>query len=231
MSDGRITPDEFARLMALPEAHAERRRAESTAEFAAMKAMYAAFEADAATPAVEDAAIRDELARRLAASRPVASAAPPRGAPASPRPASTRGGGFGAMFAALFGPSGGRAVAFAVLLVVAGLGAWTMTRRPREDVMRGEHAGAFAITATARPGRLDLTWPAAAGADAYRAVLLGPDLGELARVDLGSATAWTVRRDSLPAGLESGRALSLEVQALQRGVVISRTPAREIRLP
>ena len=228
MSDGRITPDEFARLIALPESHPDRRRAEATAEFAGMKAMFAAFEADAAAQSSEDGAIRDDLARRMSSSLPATTAGPAgRTAPRAARAPRTGGG----WLAALFGPVAVRSVGFAALVVVAGLGVWTMARRPREDVVRGERANAFAITATARPGALDLGWPAVAGADAYRVVLLGTDLGEVARFDLGDATRWSIRRDSLPAGLASGAAISVEVQALQRGVQLSTTPAREIRLP
>ena len=226
MNDERITPDEFARLIALPEADPERRRAEATAEFAGMKVMFAAFEADAAAPSSEDGAIRDELARRLATPLPSSST----GRAALPRTAKAPGGSSG-WFAALFGPVGLRAVGYAVLVVVAGLGVWTMTRRPREDVVRGEHANAFAITPTVHPGALDLAWPAVAGADAYRVVLLGADLGEVARFDLGDATRWSMRRDSLPAGLASGASISAEVQALQAGAVLSTTPARAIRVP
>ena len=229
MSEGRITPEEFAQLMALSDSDPERRRAEGTAEFAGMKAMLAAFESEAVTSAGDDAAIRGELARRLASQLP--SPAAGRAAPPLPRAAKTQRGNSGGWLAALFGPVGARAAAFAVLLVVAALGVWTMKRGPHEDVIRGEHAGTFAITATPGSGTLDLTWPAVSGADGYRAILLGADLGEISRIDLGNATTWTLRHDSLPAGLASGAAISVEVQALQKGVELSSTPARAIRLP
>ena len=82
-----------------------------------------------------------------------------------------------------------------------------------------------------RAGALELAWPAVPGADGYRVLLLGADLGEVGRIDLGDATTWTVRRDSLPAGLAPGAAISVEVQALEHGVELSSTPARAIRLP
>ena len=229
MTDERITPDEFARLMALPEADPERRRAESTAEFAGMKALFTAFEAEGATRGPEDDAIRDELARRLSTRLPATTAGAGRASGASPRaaaPERTPGG----WLAVFLGPSGRRALAFAVLVAVAGAGVW-MTRRPREDVVRGEGPGAFTVTASAVPGGVALAWPRVPGADGYRVTLLGADLGEVARFDVGDVTTWSLRGDSLPARVAPGSAISVEVQALQKGARLSTTPARAIRLP
>lgn len=223
MTDDRLTPDEFARLLSLPESHRDRVAAERQPEFAAMRAMLADFETGT-LPHDERATVTAELTRRVAERRNDA------GAPGS-RPARARTATPGGFLARLFGPTGRAGLAFAAVALVAGLGWWSLQRAKAPELIRGDSESSFvAAEPVATPDGLELTWPAAQGAEAYRVVFLGEDLAELGRMDAGAATRMTLRNDSLPAGLDAGHVRSFEVQALAQGAVLATTPARALQL-
>jgi len=208
MSESSLDPNEVARLLSLPPGHPERERAMRDPEFASLALALAEFEAPRAAG---------------------------REQPAEPVPRARAGAGgppLGWLLGAFATPARRGALAFAGLVLVAGIAWWSFARSPREGAMRGvEEAGTFALLPPHDHGTATLEWTAAPHADGYRVVFLGPGLDEVARVDAGTATRLVLRPGALPAGLASGARLSVEVVALRGGETVATTAARSIRIP
>ena len=233
MIDDRFTPEEFSRLMALPEDHPDRRRAAASAQFEAMRRMLGEFErpVDALLSAEQVEAASLELQRRLAAA-----AAPVDRVPATPdaermhaKPPSIVARTLGWLNA----PAGRVGLAFVCAVVVVGVTWWSTHRSPREEAVRGvPESGAFEIAvAHESHDGLTLHWNPVAGAEAYRVVFLGADLAEIAHVDVTRGTEFMLRRAALPAGAPSGGRVSIEVVAVRDGATVATTPARSLLLP
>jgi len=230
VSETRWTPDEFSRRMALPEDHPERMEAERSPEFVAMRLMYEDFVTGTPgdPPASAMATAAAELERRL---RPEIAASGTSARDAR-RVEPQRGSWREALAALFMRPAARAGLVFAVVAIVGVSGWWLASHAPREPVMRGPGESGFRLEAPrATSGAIALSWSAAPGADAYRVIVLGPDLEEVARIDAGASTRAELRRDMLPADLPPGAALSVEVAALRLGDVIATTSTRPIPLP
>lgn len=227
MSGADWTPDEFARLMALPADHPERISAEADPAFAAWARMAGVFESGETAP-LDEAALaprRAELMRRWKAELrpPVASA-----------PANLRSGWLERLVTAGSTPPGRAALAFAALVCVASAGWWITVRRESGEPMRGASAEAHEVR-WREPSRganaLELSWDAVPGAERYELVFHSAELVEVARVDAGTATRRAFEARALPAGLASGARVEVEVIAFAKGDELSRSSLREVELP
>ena len=225
----RLHAVDFARLIALPEDDPERRRAEASPEFQAMRHMLEEFEQPAASGGGDFDDARDELERRLVAAGVV-------DAPARPAPDAvghTGGSRRTGLLVMLSRPATRAGLAFAAVVVVIAFATWTLNFRDGDHLMRGSMgATEFRMTGVREaPGEVVLHWTPAPQADQYRVVFLGADLIETSRVEGVKDTEAVIRAGQLPAGLTSGAVVSVEVEALRGGDLISTTPARSIRLP
>ena len=235
MNDERIAPEEFARLMRLPDDHPDRRRAAASPQFEAMRLMLTEFEQPGGAPPepgqLEVATA--ELRRRLSAAgfpaggAGIMPAAASEQSSRSPRSIAER------LFGVLGGPGARRGLAFACALIVIGAGWWATHRSPREATMRGiAEPGSFELSISNEvPQSLVLAWTAVPGADAYRVTFLGADLGEIGHLDVARGTRLVLRARDLPDGVVPGAHASLEVVALKDGAAIATTPARPVLLP
>ncbi len=222
MSPERMSPEEFARLMALPADHPERRRMEHSPEFEARVHLLHDFESpgDGQLTPDERAAGR-ELEARLAPMIATARAAAP---PRTRRAAWSWLKGGGTPRAAL---------AFASVALVAVLATWMTTHDGARRAVRGAPETAAFELAAPRPtaGGVRLAWPAVAGADHYRLVFFGPDMDERARIESLTSTTLELRAGALPAGLTAGTEALVGVVALHGPDPLATTPARLVRLP
>jgi hypothetical protein len=232
MTEERFTPDEFARLLSLPDDHPDRQRAERTPQFQAWCQMLQEFErpSNAPLPAAEIASAGRELEARLA--RGLGRAQPNGAGEAGPRP--TSGRTFADSFAAWFrGPTMRPALAFAAVAVVAGFALWSASRPPAPRAVRG--SGESAVLAVGEPraisGGIELTWTQVDGAETYRVVFYGGDLRENARVDGLTEPRLRLQRNALPAGLTPGADVLAEVMAMRHGDPIATSKTRAIHLP
>jgi hypothetical protein len=235
MSTDRFTPEEFERLLALPEDHPDRRRVEATAEFEAMRRMHDEFERPSDTLLSSDQleAASRELSRRVAVGGGAVDR-PPVASGGEARRASTQRRSFASRVLELLrtpASRAGLALACGVVVVVALW--WSEHRGQQPNALRGAREdGAFEVTLILeRRDAVELRWARVAAADAYRVVFLGADLGETAHVDVADVTRIELRRSELPAGIAAGTRVSFEVVALRRGVTIATTPARSVLLP
>jgi len=195
----------------------DRRRAESRPGFTAMKALPRSVRVGgrAGSRAPETESIRAELARRVvprvtgAASTDAADAPGASGSRPSRRELESSGG-IGDRLAAFLRPSGRWGLAFAAVALVMAAGWWTSARRPHEEAIRGErHAGSFSSSRLHRTTRCSKSpGPRSRKPTPIAAILLGADLAEVGRIDLGNVTTWSIRRDSLPSGLAPGAGIS-----------------------
>jgi hypothetical protein len=228
MMERELDPNEVARLLALPESHPERVRAMRDPELASLALTLEAFEsAPAGTDAGALESVRAALRERLAA------ASVPRGGP-RPRTfvgtASERQSRFFGWFST---PASRMAVAFAGVLVVAGISWWGLDRDSRREIVRGgENSSTFRMLEPRNTGdQLALSWTPVRNAERYHVRFLGPDLGVIADTDAGSSTTIVLRRGALPGGLALGARLAVEVVAMRGGAELATTEARPIRLP
>lgn len=233
MTKDRFTPEEFARLAALPPDDPERVRAEADPRFEAWRRMLHAFESGApvALDAAEARAADAELERRLAREIGIEPGANARSAGARPAAARGRGGGF--RWKAWRLTAWAPAAAFAAVLVVAG-GLWMVAgREPAGRVVRGGDAGrpALAVTIRAAERGSELSWAAVPGADRYDVTFSGGDLSEIARVEGHAETTLLLREGALPAGLTPGQEVVVEVIARRGADVLARSRAATMRLP
>jgi hypothetical protein len=221
MTEEGLTPEEFSRLVALPENDPERVRAGSRPDFEARLRLYREFESPEAPPvppAASAAAARTVTARVLA----------------EVRPSHPAGRSWLAPLVRFFEqPAPRAALAFGALFVVVGTAFWFTTRleSPDPGAVRGEPESMFTIAEPRSfPDRVELSWPAVPGAEAYRVVFYGPDLNETARVEDLHVTTLGLDRRALPKGLEPGIEVLAEVTALAGGDAIAKSPARLVSL-
>lgn len=228
MTDQRFTPEEFARLLALPPDHPDRRRAESDPRWGAWRRMLAAFESRAAL-GLDDGELRAAdaaLAPRLEAEIGVAPGRLYGETAPSPVRRARQPRGFGAWFRPAWTP----ALAFAAMLVVAG-GVWIYAgREPAPRVVRSGDAGAPVVTLSVAGGR-ELRWNAVPGASEYRVTFLGPDLREIATVAGLTATTLKLDPGNRPAGLVSGAEVAATVAAYRDGLLLAESKTKALRLP
>lgn len=208
-----LSPEEFARLVALPPDHPERLLAEQSPEFAARQRLLEAFESQAQDVAgsADAASAGRELVARLTRAAPMAPSTTRRHAWRTPR----------------------FAVAAAAALALAASSLWWAARPRPEPAVRGD-AGAseFVLLApvVVRDG-VELRWTPATGADRYRILLHGADLREVARIEVEAGTRVVLRPASLPREIASGSELLAEVEAMRRGEPIGRTAAQRMFAP
>jgi hypothetical protein len=232
MGDVRWTPEEFARLLSLPEGHPDRIAAEADPAFDAWRRMSEAFVRNDAGPLDEAdlAGPRAELSARLERELGIA----PAGAPARRRSViPARGSWLDAFFGPRGGPAPRAALALAVLSVVALAGWWVMARPPGAPALRGAPPPEGVVLAPpVRTGpSLELHWAVVTGADAYRVVFYDATLAEVARVDSLVAPMLVLSSSALPAGLVAGARVEVEVVALSRGDPVGRSRLSPVTLP
>lgn len=233
MNDKRFTPEEFARWMALPEDHPERRALIESPQFEAWRAMHHAFVS--AEPA-SDSAGAGELAARLERSlgiaiTPAAGATAARVEPSS-RAARHEGASWNERLRSLFSPALRPAFALAAVAVVAAASWWSFERARAPEVVRGGEPHGFAIAEPRPvPGGIRLSWPAVPEADAYRVILLGAGLSEIARIEDLREPSVVLNAASIAGGLRSGSEVQVEVTALRAGDPIATSRVRAIRIP
>lgn len=238
MSD-RVSATEFARLAALPEDHPERRRAADSPEVQARLAMLREFETPSPSPLSDAEATREArvisarvLARlakigfvegRMTLEDMTARRRKAAALTRSRRPWLERG----------LGPDANRAaIAFAALVIVAGVG-WFAMRTPEPRATRGVTPSGGLIIESARldGGTLTLRWTEVTGAEHYRVIFYGADMRERARLENVSEPTLALVAGTLPAGLESGEQTLVEVTAMKRADPLMTSAPRLIRLP
>jgi hypothetical protein len=230
MSERPFSPEEFVRLLSLPEDHPERRHAEASGRLDAWRQMLREFEdppasnATAAELTSADAALDRGMAAVLAA-RP--------GARGDSRAPGSGGPGLLARLAAtLFQPALRPAFALAAIIVVASTSWWMVTDRSTHAVRGvGNESRILVATRTVADGALELSWTPVAGADGYRVRFFGQSLREIARLDDVPRPTLKLERSSLPTGLPAGEEVLVEVAAVRRGDVIAASSPRAVRLP
>ncbi|MFI5371176.1 MAG: hypothetical protein ACHQ52_06420 [Candidatus Eisenbacteria bacterium] len=237
MTHDELTPDEFARLLALPEDHPDRRRVSGTPDFETRLRLHQQFVSGdpIALPDETRAAAERELGERLA--RSLATADPPRaggaGAPEK-RDESDLGATRRTVTRGRF-PVRHRVAlwALAATLIVVATATWVVTRQPVSRAVRGAPVSGGIVMAEPRPsaGALDLEWSPAPGADRYVLVFYGADLNEITRVEGSAAPRITLRADALPAGLAHGQELLAGVIAMRNGDPIAESKPRSLRIP
>jgi hypothetical protein len=221
MSDDRLTAEDFARLITLPEDHPERRRLYGSPEFEARMRLWREFETYGAggLPAAEAETAARELEMRLGpAVRGEATAAARGSASASAGAGerdSRRRGPARSWLQSLFGAPPRSAVAFATVLIVGFAATWLLTREGTHAVRSApEHAAIEMAAPRATPQGVELSWTEVPGADGYRVIFYGADLVEIARLDHVAGTHVELRLQALPPGLRAGKDALAEVTAL-----------------
>ena len=230
MTERPFSPEEFVRLLSLPEDDPERRQAESTGMLEAWRRMLREFEAPPpstvgpAELASADAALERRTRDMLAAGA---------GARAGSRAPGSAGPGLLArLAAAMFQPALRPALALAAIVVVAGASWWWVSDRSQRAVRGVGGEGGIVVAAHTEPGgALELTWAPVPGAEGYRARFFGATLRELARLDGIPEPRLRLKRDSLPLGLTAGEEILVEVAAVRGGDVIAVSSSRAVRLP
>jgi hypothetical protein len=171
-------------------------------------------------------AFERELAGDTGGARAAAGAPRPRPAAGpSPPPSRSR------LAAWLGGPRARLAWSAAAAVILAGgiyAGARWWTGARDADALRAER-DSIAHPGDGRPvllepraidGGLVLAWTRTPGAEAYRVLLLGPDLVEFARLGPFADTVGVLEWRRLPRGLPRGSTVAFQVEALQAGVPI-----------
>jgi len=234
MSRAPLTPDEFARRLALPPGDSERQAAESSSEFAAMRRMLSEFEQpnDASLDEAQVDNAKRQLARRLAV------LGVPHGRPADAgaeaRDSGLRGPRwFESLLDQLHHPVARSGLAFAAILIVASVAWWSQQRGPAPGPLRGASESATIAVDPPRfaPGSVTLSWSRVSGADSYRVTFFGADLTEVARRDSLTTNSLVLQAGELPPGLQSGQRVAFAVAALRGGDTISDSKAQFIQLP
>ena len=147
--------------------------------------------------------------------------------------------GFGSLFGWVAGER--RALAFAVVMIVAAVGVWSQLgpRGEREaPLLRGPAApkapggwNAALVATSLGNGRTRLAWAPAAQATSYAVVLLDEDLHEITRIGELETTTLVLDRETLPAGLHSGQALLWRVVAYSGRDELARSATSPVSLP
>lgn len=239
MSEARWTPEEFARLMSLPEDHPERVAARSHPEFEALVCMQASFESPGrdVVPEADLASARAELSARLerALGRPLASGAASESPTEIRVPSSSpvRAGLLERMLAALSRPPLRAAFALGVLAIVASAGWWAFGPRTREAELRGSDHPQSAMALRApdwNEADATLSWDAVEGADLYRVYFYSAQLSQVAMRDSVLATSLRLAEES-PAGLEHGAKVEVEIVAMRGGDFYVRSKLATVTIP
>ena len=219
MNTDRLTPEEFARLVALPENDPERVRAAHRPDFEAHLRLYREFESPTAVPEHAPADARQLAARVLDNVRPERAREGPSWL-----------AGLVHFFAQ---PAPRAALALGALVVVAGTATWFAGRNAGPDrAVRGEAGSTFVIAEPRKlPNGLELSWTAVPGATGYRVLFYGADLHEITRVDQLKETRLLLDPAALPAGLTAGQEVLVEVSALSGTDPMVTTSNRAVRLP
>ena len=209
------SPEEFARLAALPEESPERLALAADPRFQARLLLLREFESAREVPpgAAEASSAAAELTRRLAR----AAAPTPRVVPR----------------ARLGPPLASWALAAAAFAIVAGGIWWLRAPLGPASVTRGIETSTTLdwVTVHGSGGRLELSWNSVSGAERYRVVFYDASQRVIARVDSLAVTRLVLERGALPAGLPAGASVMAEVSALRGGDVVATARARAIRVP
>jgi len=238
-----LTPEEFARLLALPEDHPDRRRWRGSALFESRLRLHDRFVAgdasslDAASRASAERELGVRLEHALAGERPPRE--PGHGERARERVLDLRTGDPRSRR----GPdrSTGRSrahmrsaiLALAAGLVVVATATWIVTRPAERRVVRSAATAERLVLAEPHVsgGVLDLAWTAVPEADRYEVVFYGADLNEITRVKDLAAARLELRPDALPAGLARGQEVLAGVIATRAGDTIATSKTRAVRIP
>jgi hypothetical protein len=240
MTPDELTPDEFARLVALPEDHPERRPWQGSALFESRLRMHQQFVTgeDAPSDAADRAGAERELGARLA--RVLATEHPPH----------EPGHGEGTRERVLeFRTDGkhhtrgtdgrtrahtrGAVLALAAGLVVVAAATWIVMRPPEPRAVRGAGGAERLVLAEPRgtTGAADLEWTAVPEADHYEVVFYGSDLNEITRVKDLVLPRFELRAGALPAGLSHGEDVLAGVIAMHAGDPIATSKTRALHVP
>jgi hypothetical protein len=232
-----LTPEELEGARNLAPGDARRREIEECPRCRALLESYVEFLDDRSVPeGIDVAAASERLSGLFEAEVGDDSPAPPlraphRGVALPPRTARS-------WTAWLSGARVGWAVA-AALVVAIGL-YWGRALAPMggEDALRSgpDSTG----TAVVRPGSLEtrivdvgieLRWTSVPDADAYRVILLGDDLSQIAALGPLADTVLVVEAARLPAGVASGATVGWQVEALRGGFAIGTSETAVAKLP
>jgi len=228
MNEREFQPEEFARLLALPQDDPERVRAERSSRFVAWKHMLEAFESpvDELLAAPERARAEAALAERVQRAMTHVGTAEP-----SPRRSALTKASWlerwmaGNRWAALR-----PALAVAAAIVVVGVGWWSIGHFNQPAAVRSAGESVVALRSTSVSQGVELRWSAVPETRFYRLTFFGPDLTERARIDSLLDTDFVLRAASLPAGLSRGQPVMVEVTAVRRADVVRSRPV-SIQLP
>lgn len=130
---------------------------------------------------------------------------------------------------------GGIGVALIAVGLYVGSGRGPLGRG--EDVLRSDpgaetsESGLALHEPTVVAGGVELRWTADPGADAYRVLLIGPDLDVIASWGPFADTSLVVGRDRLPEGLEPGATLGWQVESQRGGFTLRSSSTGTLRLP
>lgn len=80
-------------------------------------------------------------------------------------------------------------------------------------------------------GGVELRWTPDPGADAYRVLLIGPDLEEIASLGPVADTMLVLGREALPEGLDAGTTLGWQVESQRGGFTLRSSSTGTLRLP
>ena len=136
----------------------------------------------------------------------------------------------GERFAGWFTPAARPVWVMAAVLVVVGA-LWFSQTRIGEPVMRGAGNSAIAVESRASAAGIELSWVAVAPGDRYEVRVFGADLNEIARLDAGTDTRFTLTVSMLGDPLGSGDRVSYQVVALRDGDEVARSRTTGLTLP
>ena len=228
MSDRPFSPEEFVRLLALPEDHPERRQAEVSGKLDAWRRMLHEFEEPGAGDATATELARADavMAQRVESMLGTPTGVPPGAA----RPASG-GPSLLAWLASIWSrPALRPAFAMAALMIVAGTSWWMVgSRAPR--AVRGVSEDGIVVETRETSEALELTWAPVPGAEHYRIRFFGPALREIARRDDVVEPRLRFERGALPAGIASGEEVVIDVAAMRGNDALAVSKARAVRMP
>lgn len=136
----------------------------------------------------------------------------------------------GERFAGWFTPAARPLWAGAAVLVVAGA-LWFSQTRVGEPVLRGTPGSALAVESRASEAGIELSWLPTAAGDRYELRVFGPDLLEIARLDAGTLTRFTLSRAVLGDRVPADGRVSYQVVALRDDDEVARSRTAGLTLP
>lgn len=136
----------------------------------------------------------------------------------------------GERLAGWFTPAARPVWVMAAVLVVAGA-LWFSQTRLGEPVMRGSEGAGLLVESRASASGIELSWEASAPGDHYEVRVFGPELLEIARLDAGDLTRFTLSRSMLGEQAPGDGRVSYQVVALRDEDEVARSRTAALTLP